>query len=56
MNLNPETISVPVGRLLAVAVLVCSLCFLQACGRKSPLEPPPGYEGTEQSGVQTSGD
>ena len=44
------------GRLLAMAVVACGLCMLQGCGKKSPLEPPPGYQGGQQSGTQNSGD
>ncbi|MFC7048274.1 hypothetical protein [Emcibacter nanhaiensis] len=44
------------GRLLAMAVMVCGLCLLQGCGKKSPLEPPPGYKGAQETGTQNSGD
>jgi predicted small lipoprotein YifL len=40
------------GRLLAIAVMICGLCLLQGCGKKSPLEPPPGYKDTQESGTQ----
>ncbi|WP_321395125.1 hypothetical protein [Emcibacter sp.] len=56
MNLSHKLKSAPYLRALVAATVVVASLSLQSCGKRSALEPPPGYQTTDQPAAQEQGE